>query len=84
MVVIGLDNLATLINTADCQAITPLHQACISGNVSAARLLIENGADMNAVDYHGRTPLHHAIRNEHLAVVQLLKEKALCFSSIFN
>ncbi len=37
---------------------TPLHAAVLLGDVSAARLLVRNGADINASDEFRLTPLH--------------------------
>lgn len=42
---------------------TPLHMAAASGHVHNAVLLIELGADVNAVDDSNNTPLHSAVRN---------------------
>jgi len=36
---------------------TPLHYAAISGHVNIVHFLLENGADLGAVDCFGRTPL---------------------------
>jgi len=41
---------------------TPLHYAADTGAADVARVLIENGADVKAVDELGWTPLHHAAR----------------------
>jgi hypothetical protein len=43
---------------------TPLHQACFARtvtNLDFVQLLLENGADPNALDYTGRTPLMYTI-----------------------
>ena len=40
---------------------TPLHWAAGHGLTDIAARLIENGADVNAVDEFGRTPLHEAV-----------------------
>eukprot|EP01018_Ginkgo_biloba_P017317 Gb_03581 [translate_table: standard] len=36
-----------------------LHLACYTGDLGMLELLLQYGADLNAVDYYGRTPLHH-------------------------
>ncbi|CAB4067462.1 unnamed protein product [Lepeophtheirus salmonis] len=41
---------------------TPLHDATTCGRVDIAKLLIERGADVNALDYKGMTPLRLARR----------------------
>ena len=39
---------------------TPLHQACIHNHPDIVLILIERGADVNAVNSAGHTPLHYA------------------------
>jgi ankyrin repeat protein len=52
--------------------ITPLHWA---GNVEIARLLLDAGAVLDAVDRFGNTPLHDAVNAGHHDVVQYLLER---------
>ena len=40
---------------------TPLHTALIHGQIHAVKVLLENGANPNAVTREGKTPLHHAV-----------------------
>ncbi len=47
--------------TTDRCGFTPLHYAVRSGDLEVVKLLVENGADVNAVDYCGYTPIHIAI-----------------------
>jgi len=54
---------------------TPLHSACSRGRGSVAKVLIDNGADVNAVTRGGRTPLHYAARNKDLGTASLLIAK---------
>jgi ankyrin repeat protein len=55
---------------------TQLLEACEAGNYEQARLLIEQGADVNATDEYGRTPLHGAARNENgFEIAKFLIEK---------
>jgi ankyrin repeat protein len=50
-------------NTTEATGLTPLQTAVISGNVDKARLLLDNGAQVNAQDtYRGRTPLNWVVR----------------------
>jgi hypothetical protein len=52
---------------------TPLHLAAFYSQLEAAKLLIENGADVNVKG--GCTPLHIAVANGDSAMVRLLLEK---------
>jgi ankyrin repeat protein len=40
---------------------TPLHEVAARGQFELVRLLVEQGADVNAEDLMGQTPLHHAV-----------------------
>ena len=51
---------------------TPLHSACSRGRGSVAKVLIDNGADVNAKDRWGRTPLHYSLKKEDLDTAELL------------
>jgi ankyrin repeat protein len=42
---------------------TPLHGAALSGSVTVGELLVEAGAQIDAVDSRGRMPLHEAVEN---------------------
>ena len=60
------------IDSVDCDGDTPLH-VFISGEETAnALLLIEHGADVNAIGDMGLTPLHGAIEHKNLAVIDAL------------
>lgn len=48
-------------DTANNSMQTPLHIACMFGYLKIAKLLVDNGANVNAVDYSGMSPLHYAI-----------------------
>ena len=54
---------------------TPLHMACLHGNVDGTKLLVDNGAQIEALDDDGRTPMWRAIESGHTAIVRLLLEK---------
>lgn len=56
----------------DC---TPLHLAAESNNSAAISLLIEKGANINAVTIHHNSPLHLALKhiNDPKAAIELLK-----------
>ena len=51
---------------------TPLHIACENGQVDAARLLLEKGAEVDRADKDGATPLFIACWNGHVDVARLL------------
>jgi ankyrin repeat protein len=57
-----------------CSGCTLLHYAAgdTQGRVAVAKLLVERGADVNAVESHGLTPLHVACVNQNPEVVRLL------------
>ena len=53
---------------------TALHEAAARGDVAMVRLLLDVGADANAVTAEQEKPMHLAVRNGAAAVVQLLVE----------
>jgi len=60
-----LDNTQTLLHfTAYCD----------DENIEHVKCLVEHGADVNAVDDHGRTPLFHAAGNGYVQIVKYLLE----------
>jgi uncharacterized protein len=58
----------------DCGAFGdyPLHKAAIWGDIEAAQVLLENGADINAAGEDGDTPLHRAVAGQHPKMVEFL------------
>lgn len=69
-----VESRRTSVNSKDQKRCIPLHYATQTGNVSAARVLLEKGCQVNAKDITGQTALHHAIRSGQLALPPLLLE----------
>lgn len=53
---------------------TPLHKASFKCYVDTVRVLLDAGADVNALDRNGRTPLHDALEFGNLEVIAALVE----------
>lgn len=53
---------------------TPLHVACLEGQLRVIRHLLAKGASPHVVDSHGQTPLHDAIRSANEEAILLLRE----------
>jgi len=53
---------------------TPLHRACLSGNVSIVRLLLKHRAQPSLADTDGKLPIHVAAGKEFTEVCRLLLE----------
>jgi ankyrin repeat protein len=67
-----------LLDARDTDGSTPLHCACWKGNLDAARVLLDAGADVNAVnanDHWGTTPLHAAAHANQREIAALLLER---------
>ncbi|XP_074843625.1 tonsoku-like protein [Carettochelys insculpta] len=54
---------------------TPLHRACIDGNLRRVHFFLEQGHPLNPRDYCGWTPLHEACNHGHLEIMRLLLER---------
>lgn len=59
---------------------TPLHLACYFGSLEAARLLIEYGANVNALAQDNVRPLGFAVMKNHMDIVAEL-ERPRCVGS---
>jgi ankyrin repeat protein len=60
------------IDSVDCDGDTPLHVFIGGEETANALLLIQHGADVNAIGDMGLTPLHVAISHKNMAVVDAL------------
>ncbi|KAK3093691.1 hypothetical protein FSP39_018947 [Pinctada imbricata] len=60
------------INGINDAGLTPLHQAVLDGNITAVRLLIQHGAEVNRQDEDSWTPLHAACAEGHADIARLL------------
>ncbi|OXG40718.1 palmitoyltransferase AKR1 [Cryptococcus neoformans Bt15] len=67
------ENPSLNLSARDAQDVTPLHWAAINAHMGTCRLLIDSGADIDAIGGELKaTPLQWAARNGHLYVVHLL------------
>jgi len=54
---------------------TPLHLACIHGHLPVVKLLVSQGADINAIDIERSSPLFYASLQGHITIVKYLLRK---------
>ena len=54
---------------------TPLHFAARDGHVDVAKVLLQNGVDLNAATKYKDTALHTAAEKGHFDIVKVLLEK---------
>ena len=66
-------NISSIEATGSCYRQTPLYAASLNGREEAVRILLENGADIEAESFFG-TPLFSACFNSHNEVAKLLLE----------
>lgn len=66
---------AVYVDSTDVEGDTPLHVMLWRDDIHAAKLLIEAGADLNAVGDMSETPLHVATRKANLEIIGLLLDK---------
>jgi len=68
----ALINAGADLNIKDYAGWTPLHEACLVGQLDIVKLMIRYGADVNACAENLDTPLHDASENGHVEVVEYL------------
>ena len=51
---------------------TPLHIACVYGHFDIAKLLLEEGGDVEAKTKNGYMPLHLAAQHGHKLLIEIL------------
>ena len=63
---------------------TPLHWAANRGRIDVARLLVENGADINKADESGKTPLDLASmwRSRETGVTMQYAAPGFCYDEV--
>ncbi|KAJ8002032.1 hypothetical protein DPEC_G00175590 [Dallia pectoralis] len=61
-----------VVNCANADGITALHQACIDGSMEVMVFLLAQGANVNQVDSEGWTPLHVAATCGNLEITDFL------------
>ncbi|KAK3551657.1 hypothetical protein QTP70_020862 [Hemibagrus guttatus] len=65
----------TCLNSRNFEGLTPLHLAVRDGNRKMAKMLLDSGADVNAVDIKsGRSPLIHAVEKSCMEMINFLVE----------
>jgi ankyrin repeat protein len=69
------DPVNASIDVQNFTGFTPLISALKNGEVKAALLLIQKGADISKKDRFGNSSLHYALQNGHIEVVASLLEK---------
>ena len=61
-----------LIDLSNLFDITPLHYACYHGSINCVELLLDLGADVNAVDKDGKSVLTYAVYSGDMRIVKKL------------
>lgn len=62
------------ISSTDCDGDTPLHVMVWRNDAHAVKVLLEAGANPNAIGDMGETPLHIAVSQENFAIAKALMQ----------
>lgn len=62
------------VNSQNGNGESPLHYACLSGNISIVKLLLQSGAKVNIRTEKGDAPLHWAVMNGDTELVKRLMD----------
>lgn len=71
-----------VVNCANADGITALHQACIDGSMEMVDFLLSHGANVNQVDSEGWTPLHVAASCGNLEIAEFLLQQGASLCSV--
>ncbi|XP_021479984.2 poly [ADP-ribose] polymerase tankyrase [Oncorhynchus mykiss] len=74
-VVLSHPSILTCLEVRNYEGLTPLHLAVQGGDKELVRILLDAGADINAMDIKsGHSPLIHAVENHNMDMVHFLIE----------
>jgi hypothetical protein len=79
-----LDRAPDFIESSSNTRMTPLHFAAWNDRLNIVQLLVNRGAQINAVDDEGTTSLHLAAMNNHLKVLKLLVNRGAQIDAVDN
>ena len=70
-----LDRKACEVDCRSKHRMTPLHIACMRGNLELSTFLINRGADVLAIDGHSNTVLHYAASSNNADLLRHLLKR---------
>lgn len=74
-VILSMPSSATCLEIRNYEGLSPLHLAVLQGHKHLARMLLDAGADINAMDIKsGQSPLMHAVESNNVDMVHFLIE----------
>ncbi|XP_054477801.1 B-cell lymphoma 3 protein homolog [Anoplopoma fimbria] len=75
-VVLSHSQSSTCLESRNYEGLSPLHLAVLRGHIDLARMLLDAGADINAMDIKsGQSPLMHAVESNNADMVHFLIER---------